>query len=165
MQATYGMWLHNNNVFSWIDPAGFDRVQTDANTCARVLKECGFKEVRPGEKLWEPRRKSVEGFLTKIYGEGAALEISEHHCPILIEGFGGGYRYPDAATEIEPTKIRPVKDKYSHPHDAFQYLASGVTRMKSGYKFDIPEPRYNFQSNTQGDQQWQNSPKTTPSGS
>jgi hypothetical protein len=85
----------------------------------------------------------VEDYLTKTYGEGPGLLISDD-CPILIEGFNGGYQYPEKAIEIEPAHIRPLKNKFSHPHDAFQYVCAGATALRRSYKIDLPTPSYGF---------------------
>lgn len=154
-------WMHNQReqIISYIDPAGFERKDTDERCCADVLRTCGdlrrpeqrigFSQLRPGPVRWEPRRKAVEDFLTKTYGEGPALLIDEAECPVLIEGFGGGYRYPEKALEIEPTDIRPIKNKYSHPHDALQYVAAGATQLRRSYVSPtITGPQYGFQQTT-----------------
>jgi hypothetical protein len=141
---------------NYVDPAGFQKAQTDERTCVDVMRVCGdlmrperrigFTDILPGPVGWEARRKAVEDYLTKTYGEGPGLLIDEDGCPVLIEGFGGGYRYPDKATEIEPTDIRPLKNKYSHPHDGFQYVAAGATALHSSYGLiPIPTPTYGFQ--------------------
>ena len=87
--------------------------------------------------------KRIENFLTKTYGEGPGLLI-DPECPILIEGFNGGYMYPEKALEIEPTQIRPLKNKYSHPHDALQYVAAGALQLRKSYNIDMPTPSYGF---------------------
>lgn len=142
LMLNYLTWMHNQReqVLSYLDPAGFERKDTDARSCADVLRTCGdldhpeerigFQSLRPGPVRFEPRRKAVEDFLTKTYGEGPGLLLDEAACPILIEGFGGGYRYPEKALEIEPTDIRPLKNKYSHPHDALQYVCSGAKQLR-----------------------------------
>lgn len=154
----YLPWMHDidNLLISFIDPAGFQKAQTDESTCAEVLRTCGdlknparrigFTQIRAGPMNWEPRRKGVEEFLTKTYGEGPGLIIDEAECPILIEGFGGGYRYPEKAIEIEPSRITPIKNKYSHPHDALQYVASGASQLRRAYGFIDPTPNYSFNS-------------------
>ena len=146
LQLNYQNWMHDGKLFSFIDPAGLQRKDTDESTCAGVLRKLGFQDIRPGPVNWEPRRKAVDDFLTKTYGDGPAFLIDEGGCPILIEGFAGGYRYPEKALEVEPTSIRPVKDKYSHPHDALQYLCAGATQLRKAYNIDLPPPAYGFQA-------------------
>ncbi len=149
LMQDYLPWMHgDDNLYCYVDPAGFQRAQTDARTCADILRKIGFKKVLPGPVGWELRRKAVEDYLTKTYGEGPALLIAEAECPVLLEGFSGGYRYPEKAIEIEPENIRPLKNKYSHPHDALQYLCAGATGLRRTYglkaKPDIT-PTYGFQ--------------------
>lgn len=139
-------WVHNPDmIYVWCDPAGFQRAQTDARTCVDILRKIGFKHIRPGPVGWEIRRKGVEDYLTKTYGEGPGIEICEDECPILVEGFTGGYRYPEKAMNIEPSKITPIKNKYSHPHDALQYGCAGATQLRKSYGLEMPVPTYGFQ--------------------
>lgn len=165
--TNYLPWLNGDDkLISYVDPAGFQKAQTDERTCVEVMKKCGFKTVKPGPVGWEARRKAVEDYLTKTYGEGPGFLLDESKCPILHEGFNGGYRYPEKAIEIEPTMIRPIKNKYSHPHDALQYLAAGATALIKAYGFkDIPVPHYGFQkTNTTETTTWHaNSTKNTAS--
>lgn len=149
LQLNYLPWLHGEDkIISYIDPAGFQRKDTDESTCAGVLRAQGFKKILPGPVNWEPRRKAVEDYLTKTYGEGPGIIMSDETAPILAEGFAGGYRYPESALTIEPTSIRPIKNKYSHPHDALQYLAAGATALRRQYDFHLPTPDYGFQTRT-----------------
>ena len=176
-------WFHNQDsmILNWIDPAGFQRAQTDERTCAEILRTCGdlkhpekrigFRNVRPGPVTWEKRRKSVEDYLTAIYGEGPGLLISESDCPLIVEGFGGGYRYAENAINIEPTKIAPLKNKYSHPHDGLQYVAAGASELRRSYGFaEIPVPSYGFQTSgneTPGQEHnpWKPKPQTSQTAS
>jgi hypothetical protein len=147
LQQNYLPWLHGDDlIINYVDPAGFQRAQTDARSCADVLRTIGFRRITPGPVGWEQRRRAVEDYLTKTYGEGPGMLISDEGCPILIEGFGGGYRYPDKAGEIEPAQIRPIKNKYSHPHDALQYIAAGATQLRKQYGVEAPVPSYSFQT-------------------
>lgn len=148
LSQNYLPWLHGDDkIISYVDPAGFQRGQNDESTCADVLRSIGFTKIVPGPVAWEKRRKSVEDFLTKTYGEGPGLILCDADCPILSEGFNGGFRYPEKALEIEPTMIRPIKNKYSHPHDALQYLASGAHQLQKQYGFKLQTPHYSFEGN------------------
>lgn len=150
LQTNYLPWLHANksamHIINYIDPAGFQKSQTDERTCADIMRTVGFNHIFPGPVVWESRRKAVEDYLTKTYGEGPGLEIWEEDCPVLCEGFGGGYRYPEKALEVEPSQVRPIKNKYSHPHDAFQYLCAGATQLQKQYGYNLPTPAYGFQT-------------------
>lgn len=137
-------------IYVYIDPAGFKRSETDFRTCALELRECGFDNIRPGPVDFEKRRSSVEHFLMYLDKEGPGLEVSIPGCPVLHEGFKGGYRYADSASNIEPDKVRPLKDSYSHIHDALQYVAYGALIDGNSKKFDIPRPEYGFAGHVGG---------------
>lgn len=149
LQLQYLPWLHAESedmIISYVDPAGFQKAQTDERTCVDIMRKLGFRKVLPGPVGWELRRKAVEDYLTKTYGEGPGLLIDAEGCPLLVEGFNGGYRYPEKALDIEPTAVRPLKNKYSHPHDALQYGAAGATALRKTYGLSIPTPQYGFQT-------------------
>jgi hypothetical protein len=120
--------------FKWIDfidPAGMNRDQSDEGQSAMILDSKGLMCI-PGEVTFERRRKSVEFFLRgyspKLDQPNLLVDIAG--CPILIRGFTGGYRYSDKIIDREPNKIRPIKDEHSHPHDALQYLCSGMVQNR-----------------------------------
>ncbi len=146
LNVRYRNWTaYEDKIFSLIDPAGFQRAQTDERTCADVLRKEGFRNIQPGPVDWEARRSAVEQFLVKLERGKACMQISDVGAPVLIAGFAGGYRYPEKALEIEPAQIRPVKDQYSHPHDALQYLCWGANQKRKSYKLTMPTPAYGFQ--------------------
>lgn len=133
-----------NDWRDFIDPAGHARAATDATTCSQILSKAGIRPI-PGEVSFEARRSSVEHFLVKNSKEGPGFLIDMGKCPILCRGFEGGYRYSDKAADIEPTKVMPLKDEHSHPHDALQYICSKIVynrKKKSGKR--IPKPRYSW---------------------
>jgi hypothetical protein len=115
----------------FIDPAGFARAQTDEKTCASVLQSKGLNPVG-GAVNWEARRKSVDHFLTYRTNRGPGFKVSRANCPLLVQGFKGGYQYPEDAGVIEPAKLRPLKNKYSHIHDGLQMVTSKLRDMKPG---------------------------------
>lgn len=125
----------------FIDPAGLQRNQKDETSCAQSLSAVGFVPA-PGPIIWETRRKGVVHFLKSMTTKGPALQIYAKNCPMLVKGFEGGYQYAERAAEIEPTNLRPLKNAYSHPHDAFQYLACGISDTVARFKRNVPVPRY-----------------------
>jgi hypothetical protein len=130
----------------YIDPAGFQRAQTDAKTCAQEMYDCArVINIEPGPVDIESRRSSVEHFLLYIDKDGAGLELNESLCPMIAAGFRGGYRYADKTIDIEPNKIVPTKDAHSHPHDGLQYMAWGARNMATDHGIlNIPIPSYGF---------------------
>jgi hypothetical protein len=111
--------------FDFADPAGVAKSQSDMTSCFEVLGKFGITPI-PGPVSPTKRIQAVEHFLVRKTKEGEAFGIWEPDCPVLVRGFKGGYRYPEKVREIEPEKLRPVKDAHSHPHDALQYVAAGV---------------------------------------
>lgn len=142
-------WDLQKNVFFFIDPAGFNRNENDERTCALEMQDILPNiNIEPGPVTWEKRREAVEHFLLYVDKDGAGLELDRANCPTLVSGFKGGYRYADAASNLEPSKVRPLKDAYSHPHDALQYLAYGARQKQTAYNIiSIPRPQYNFAHN------------------
>jgi hypothetical protein len=129
----------------FMDPAGFNRKDTDETTYASIWGAHGFR-IAPGAMNWEPRRQAVEQFLTRTLKSGPCFRVNLAECPILVRGFNGGYRYPEKSFEIEPNKIRPLKDEHSHVHDALQYLCSALVKSKRTQRKPIPEPHYSWGS-------------------
>lgn len=137
----------------FVDPAGFKRNENDMRSCVLEMQEyAGIENIEPGPVTWEDRKTAVENFLISIERDHAGLEINEEACPTLVTGFKGGYRYQDSANEIQPDNLRPIKNFYSHIHDAIQYLCYGASLNMGINSFDdinIPTPSYGFQkSNT-----------------
>jgi len=131
-------------LYTFIDPAGVRRSEADENTALNELVKAGFKGVRSGPVDWESRRSAVENYLLRVNRHGAGLYVSERDCPITHEGFKGAYRYADSTAEVEQNKTRPIKNAWSHPHDAVQYVAWGAANTTRQHSSHIPDPHYSF---------------------
>lgn len=107
----------------WGDPAGyakFSRVGGGLTSNAELMEQAAGIKLKPSEQNWEARRESVETQLGKLVSGEPGLLI-DPSCERLINGFIGGYCYPERGT----TGIfgeEPIKNKYSHVHDALQYV-------------------------------------------
>lgn len=101
------------------DPAGYQKQQIGEVSPVDIIKQAGFKVVRPASNDPERRILSVESLLTQQIDAKPALLISPD-CKVLIQGFRYGYRYKLNKQGYQDTK--PDKNKFSHPHDALQYL-------------------------------------------
>lgn len=116
------------------DPAGSQRAQSDEKSCFDEVKAAGLK-IRPGKSnSWIPRRSSVAWFLSKLSG-GQPMFVMDPCCKVLRKGFNGGYKYRRIQVIGEERFTEePSKNKYSHPHDALQYVAmesGGIQATKS----------------------------------
>jgi hypothetical protein len=107
------------------DPAGTSRAQANARTCFQELLEVGIASEPAETNDFLPRRESVAFFLNRMAGGEPGFILSPA-CRTLRKGFIGGYRYERLKVAGERYRDRPVKDKFSHPHDALQYLCLAV---------------------------------------
>jgi hypothetical protein len=103
------------------DPAGNIRAQTNEKTCMQELLELGLLCEPADTNEFIKRRESVAFWLQQLAG-GEPGFLLDPSCKMLRKGFNGGYRYERLKTS-GPAKFkdRPVKDKFSHIHDALQY--------------------------------------------
>ena len=109
----------------WGDPTGDNRVGTDESTPFRVLKQNGFV-VRPTATN-DPslRIEAVEGPLTRLVEKQPGILV-DPVCKHLIAGFEGGYHYKRLQVSgNERFEDRPNKNRFSHVHDALQYMMLG----------------------------------------
>lgn len=135
---------------SFFDPAGFKRNEITEQTYVQEMMKGGFRQVRPGAMTWNKRVESVVRFLVGLSKGQPKIQVCEQDCPTLVAGFKGGFRYPDSISSAEPDKVKAVKDGHSHPHDALQYLCSGLESFRAEHyaNFNIPTPQYGFQKHT-----------------
>jgi len=102
----------------WGDPAGeqkYSKRSGGFTSNAELLRtECGI-DVRPSEQNPTVRIQAVEQMLARR----GAVKISPS-CKRLIAGFTGGYCYPEYSNERIGDK--PVKNRFSHVHEALQYV-------------------------------------------
>lgn len=130
------------NWFCFVDPAGINRSQTDESTCVQSIARY-FNPI-PGPIAWEERRSAVAKLLMKLEKGEPSFQIYGKDCPILLKGFEGGYRFNEKNVDIEPNKLRPIKDVHSHIHDATQYLCAGISSLNLRTSKAIPVPSYSL---------------------
>lgn len=148
LRLLYPEWTQDKDFISWVDPSGFDKGDKDERTCVSIMQSAegaNIKDIRPGLLRWEPRRAAVNKLLLGHNKNGSLFKIHEATAPMLFAGFAGGYRYAESLQELEPKQARPLKDKHSHPHDGFQYLAGGIQSLsKKKRLIKIPTPQYSI---------------------
>jgi len=144
-QILFPQWADQKKDFlDLIDPAGFNRAETDETTCAQHMSAFGLAP-QPGGLTWTDRVESVEDLLTEVKGGNPSFLMNEVECELLLKGFEGGYRYPESSIEIEPGKARPYKDKHSHPHDALQMITTKLNMVLSRHvRRSVPRADYSF---------------------
>lgn len=111
------------------DPAAGNRAQNDEKTAVDILKKYYPVKIETNNRL-PLRLDAIEHFTTRLVEGKPALIIDEKECPILVRALKGGWRY--ALDKHEQAKSdTPEKNPYSHPGDAFGYLARYFHRQAS----------------------------------
>lgn len=129
------------------DPAGEQKVQTDAKSCFEEVRAKKLKIRAAKSNAWLPRRGAVAWFLSKLSG-GQPTFLLDPVCGRLRKGFNGGYKYRRIqVTGQERFTDEPIKNKYSHPHDALQYAAmesGGIQAIQAQHRAPAPRiPTFN----------------------
>jgi hypothetical protein len=114
-------------VISYVDPAGFQRAQTDMTTPIQILKQFGFN---PIGAVQDPakRMESVKGLLSKMYYYQArdmrlpALMINPR-CKGLINALKGGAKQ-------SKIPFRKEKNEHSHVTEALEYACVMLTSVE-----------------------------------
>jgi tellurite resistance-related uncharacterized protein len=110
----------------WGDPAGDSRAQTDERTPFDILRAKGINAQPAPTNDFVERQQAVEHLLNQRIGD-LEVFLLDPSCTILRAGFARGYHYPmvQGVGGKRPAD-RPMKNRYSHPHDALQYLVLGL---------------------------------------
>jgi hypothetical protein len=104
-----------------IDPAAFQRVQTDERTVADIWRNEGFM-VKPAKtNSVAARIAAVDKYLTRVVEGQYGLVVDPEDASPLVQALAGKYRY-----KINTKGVRDESPEKSHPWsdvaDAFQYL-------------------------------------------
>lgn len=103
-----------------IDPAAFQRAQTDERSVADIFKAEGFSVIPAKTNALAARLAAVESYLTRTVGDKQAILISPE-AELLVRALAGKYRYKTntkGETDDKPEKSHP----WSDVADACQYL-------------------------------------------
>lgn len=121
------------------DPAGNQRSQQSQElTCIKELRLAGLPTEPAVTNEFVARREAVAGLLRRRDGF-----VLSPKCKSLRKGFNGGYKFERVQVAgDERFKDVPSKNRYSHPHDALQYIAlhiedSILRKMRRSYRRNI----------------------------
>jgi hypothetical protein len=110
------------------DPAGGARYATAkgglTSNANLMFEECGVMVI-PSEQAITARVQSVDQMLARIEGV-----IIDPRCTRLINGFSGGYVYPEKLGSPGEYLKEPMKNSYAHLQDATQYLFAKLFAVK-----------------------------------
>jgi hypothetical protein len=123
------------------DPAGKQRSQTEQTSCMQILQQEGIPTASAPDASNEviARLDAVKYFMGQMNREGSCNFVLSPKCNTLRRGFNGGYKYERVQIVGEERyKDIPAKNKFSHPHDALQYLCS---RLRHGVGISTAKPR------------------------
>lgn len=111
------------------DPKGDDRSansEEDLATAYQIFRAQGVAALRASTNDPLKRIETVNLVLERSI-DGHPGMLIDPSCKVLVAGFKGGYHYKklSAVGEIKHHK-QPNKNRFSHPHDALQYLLLGA---------------------------------------
>lgn len=128
----------NATYIEYADPAGankFSHPKGGLTSNQELLESVlGQGTVIPSENNFRARVTAVDSQLARIDGI-----LIDPGCTRLINGFMGGYHYPKVQSggNEEIYSEEPLKNKYSHPHDALQYVCVKLFNNK----VERPKPK------------------------
>jgi len=108
------------------DPSGHKRADTDESTVFKVLEEMGLAAEAANTNDPDIRWESVRVFLQQLRDGKPAFKLHKR-CKVLRKGFNSGYHFKLVHVSGAPCYSSKVnKNKFSHPHDALQYLCMWI---------------------------------------
>ena len=131
---------HPRQFYIFGDPAGDHRVQTDESTPFQILRGKGIMARPAPSNDVALRIESVSASLNRMV-DGESGILIDKSCINIIRGFSGGYHYRRLQVSGERYDERPNKNRFSHIHDALQYLMLGAGEGRSltiGTKYSKP---------------------------
>lgn len=115
-------------ISAWGDPAGVAKDNNEQD-CFDIQREEGLIVQPAPSNDMAPRLDAVEKRLISL-ADGEPGFLIDPGVGIIIKGFDGGYVYERIATATKGGEVRykdkPVKNRYSHPMDALQYMCMGM---------------------------------------
>ena len=112
------------------DPAGDFRSQTDERTPFQIMRQAGLKATPAPSNDVALRIEAVDVALCRLL-DGKPGFLLDKQCINLKKGFNGGYHYRRIQTSGDRYDEKPNKNRYSHVHDALQYLMIGAGEGRS----------------------------------
>ncbi len=115
------------------DPAGNQSSDKSKKTSAMILKDHGFNVLSiPSNSIhgsYANRKAIIERKLRTMIGSCPSLVVNDtKNNELFIEGFEGGYRYPDA-NKYGGVAEKPIHDDYySNAFNSFEYIMVNLFR-------------------------------------
>lgn len=127
----------NATFIDYGDPAGNQVNDKSEKTSIELLRLKGI-QVRSRKSEYRQRKEVIEKKLSTMIS-GIPSLIVDDSCHVIIDGFLGGYHYPEK-TEAHPIVETPEKDGfYEHLMNALEYVAVGMFSNQSFSKMNVQE--------------------------
>lgn len=110
------------------DPSAANRGQSNEKSVVDVLRKHFDVKYDTNNRL-APRLNAIEYYTTRLTDVGPALLVDERECPILVRALKGGWRFAMDTKKGIIKGADPEKNAYSHPGDAFGYLARHYAKL------------------------------------
>lgn len=135
------------------DPSGNKGADTDEKSCFEVMGKFGMPCVGASTNNIQPRLDAVRHFCNRMAYRGQPALLVSPHCRTVKDGFINGYQFERVQVSGEARyRDKPEKkSKYSHPHDALQYLCLRVLTAINRNKRSAPRaPQHRAADRTTG---------------
>jgi hypothetical protein len=137
---------------SWTDygdPAGWQKISTKDGgwtSHTKMIEEAIGIILIASEQNLDVRINAVDDQLMEIVPpDGEPALLVDPDCVRVINGFIGGYYYPQLRQELDLFSDKPLKNKYADVHDALQYvtvkLRGGAMLKKAKRSRNLGRPR------------------------
>lgn len=121
------------------DPAAFGRSSSNERSSVDTLKKLQYVvKVADMNNFLETRIQAMEHFTTRITPAGPALVV-DPSCKVLIRALQTGWRYKLKKDDEKANE--PEKNRFSHPADAFGYLAKWFANTDPRYAMNNRKTR------------------------
>ena len=121
-----------NNISVYGDPAGIIRNQGDGQDLFSIFNRASGLKARRALDNNDPwiRRQPLRMLFSQLRKGKPAIKISKN-CKMLIKGFEGGFCYKekDERYDIYGGEPKVIKNEYSHPIEALEYLLIGAGEL------------------------------------
>jgi len=124
------------------DPAGKQSSDKSRKSSEQILNEMGFKvksiPSNASSSSYAARKAIIEKKLRTLIGGVPSLVVNDcENNQIIVEGFEGGYRYPDA-NKYGGVAEKPIDDGwFEHPFNAFEYVVINLFKAVEFKKREV----------------------------
>lgn len=146
LNETYPGFVFTERGFG--DPAGRQASDKSRLSSEKILNDKGFEVMSMPSNLpvsnYDARKTIIESKLRTLIDGIPALVVNDvPNNNIIVEGFEGGYRYPDA-NKYGGIAEKPVEDGFfEHPFNSIEYVAVNLFRAIHRAKPEsIPDTTY-----------------------